>query len=436
MFGLGLFNKPETNAAGGGTNTNAKNAIKPGPSRISFDKIPFSAIDQSRFNEVDSRMNMGPDLSWQEVAPEKLKQLGIYKTDEKKKLQGKDVSLDRFTMPDGSSMALAPDLGANIMNLQLAGREIISSPLMKNKAAKNYVPDIQGAPLISPPNRTDQTKLFMPNGKTIELMPWYQKLWQKLPFTKKTFNYDHGNMIHGRIYKNKWSLDKAEMNQSGDLKVTYKFNTKDDPVLKKKFGEAEFKMAYIMMKDPVTGAQKMKTQVEVTNTGNKSSANNGVYPLVGLGFHPYIKIDKGTNFSAPVTQQYEVDKNLMPTGNLIPPEQSQIQSGIPASKKESGLIDTTYTGLLNNYTNPQLGKSYAQSIINLGDGGTIKVSQDNKLFNHTTIFNGEDGHLCIEPISCAANASELQAKGLLQASARFLQPGETVKGDYSISYQA
>ena len=41
-----------------------------------------------------------------------------------------------------------------------------------------------------------------------------------------------------------------------DLKLSYKFNTSDDTELKKKFGEAEFKMSYIMMKDPITGEAK------------------------------------------------------------------------------------------------------------------------------------------------------------------------------------
>ena len=390
-------------------------------------------LNNSGLNNIQNFYRQ-PDFSWQEVSLDTLKQQGIYKNDEKKKLKGKEVVLDRFTMADGSSIALAPDLGANIMNLKLGDREIIESPLMKNKAADNYVPKIQGAPLITPPNRT-HGKIHMPNGKTIDLLPWHKRMWQKLPFTKKSYNYDHGNMIHGRVYKNKWSLDKTEMNQSGDLKITYKFNTKDEPVLKKKFGEAEFKIAYIMTKDPVTGAPKMKTEVEVTNTGNKKSANQGVYPLVGLGFHPYIKVDKGATFSAPVTQQYKVDKDLIPTGELMPPEQSLIQTGIPVSQKKSGLIDTTYTGLVNNYTSPVNGHSFAQTTINLAKGGVINVNQGTDFFNHLTIYNGDPDHLCVEPLSCAADASGLQAKGVAGTSARFLRPGETVRGDYAIVYQ-
>ena len=115
----------------------------------------------------------------------------------KKKIEGKEVNLDRFTMADGSSIALAPDLGANIMNLQLAGKEIIQSPLMKNKASENYVPKIQKVLLNLPTEPYEKILKFIYLMVKRLNSSMASKDLTEITFTKKAYNYDHSNMIHG-----------------------------------------------------------------------------------------------------------------------------------------------------------------------------------------------------------------------------------------------
>ena len=91
---------------------------------------------------------------------------------------------------------------------------------------------------------------------------------------------------------------------------------------------------------------------------------------------------------------------MIPTGKLISPEKTLNPNRMPVSQKSSGLIDTSFIlVLLTTIWNPLTGRSYARSTINLGDGSQVHVSQDNRLFNHLTVYNGDDGHYVL--IDCA-----------------------------------
>ena len=291
---------------------------------------------------------------------------------------------------------------------------------------------MEGMPLISPPNRTNKSEIYYPDAKG--------KI-QKIKLTNrwnKNFEFNKGNIIHGRMHKEKWSLKEAATNSAGDLKLTYNFNTKDDPILSKKLGSAEFSMTYTLSKNPETGVPDLKTEITVTNTGNKKSPNGGLYPLVGLGFHPYFNVDKEASFTAPVKEKLELDKKLIPTDKL-----ENASSDINTCKKASkaqGFIDASYT----IKPNPE-GK--VRSTITQGSGTKIHIDQSREM-SFITVFNGEtdkktgQNKLCIEPLSCAPNASELQFKNkastggtALKANAITLKPEESHRASFTISLE-
>jgi galactose mutarotase-like enzyme len=239
------------------------------------------------------------------------------------------------------------------------------------------------------------------------------------------------------MHKEKWFLKEAATNNAGDLKLTYNFNTKDDPILSKKLGSAEFSMTYTLSKNPETGVPDLKTEITVTNTGNKKSPNGGLYPLVGLGFHPYFNVDKEASFTAPVKEKLELDKKLIPTDKLENAS-SDINTGRKASKAQ-GFIDATYTVKPN-------AQREVRSTITQGSGTKIHIDQSHEM-GFITVYNGETNNktqnkLCIEPLSCAPNAGELQFKNkastggtALEPNALTLKPEESHRASFTISVE-
>jgi len=297
---------------------------------------------------------------------------------------------------------------------------------------------MEGMPLISPPNRTNESKIYYSNakGKTREI---------KLAKPKEdegngNFEFNEGNMIHGRMHKEKWSLKEAATNSAGDLKLTYNFNTKDDPILSKKLGSAEFSMTYTLSKNPKTGVPSLKTEVTVTNTGDEKSPNGGLYPLVGLGFHPYFNVDQAASFTAAVGKELKLGEKGIPTGELENAS-SNINTGRKASKAD-GQIDATYT------VKPNV-QGEARSTITQEKGTKIHIDQSSEM-GFITIYNGEtdkvtgQNKLCIEPLTCPPNASELQFKNktkastgetALQPNAITLKPQERQRASFTISVE-
>jgi len=380
------------------------------------------------------------DLNWQTVDLNKLKTTGMLST-ETKKVAGKDIIIQSFSLSDKSTkVSISPELGANVLSLELAGEKIINSPVLETNAGGSKVNEMEGMPLISPPNRTNKSEIYYSdnNGRTQKIKLANPKQDEK----SGNFEFHDGNMIHGRMHKEPWSLKKAETNQAGDLKLTYNFNTKDDPILSKKLGSAEFSMTYTLSKNPETGVPALKTEITVTNTGDKKSPNNGLYPLVGLGFHPYFDVDKEASFTAPIQKELELGEKLIPTGKLKDASKDPINTGRKASKAY-GQIDATYTIKPN-------AQGEIRSTITQGNGTKIHIDQSHEM-DFITIYNGEtdkktgQNKLCIEPLTCAPNASELQFNHKTKAStedpaalkpnAIVLKPQEKHHASFTISVE-
>lgn len=389
-----------------------------------------SSQGTSRSPQTQSLSESQQDFNWQTVNLENLKTAGILST-ETKKVAGKDMTIQSFSLNDKSAkVSISPELGANVLGLELAGEKVISSPVLENKAKGNNVSQMEGMALISPPNRTNKSEIYYPDAKGKIRKIKLTNRWNK------NFEFNKGNMIHGRMHKEKWSLKEAVTNSAGDLKLTYNFNTKDDPILSKKLGSAEFSMTYTLSKNPETGVPSLKTEVTVTNTGDKKSPNGGLYPLVGLGFHPYFNVDKEASFTAPVREKLELDKKLIPTGKLENAS-SDINTGRKASKAE-GFIDATFTVKPN-------AKGEARSTITQGNGTKIHIDPSSEM-GFVTIYNGEtnkktgQNKLCIEPLSCAPDASELECENkatdaALKPNAITLKPQESHQASFTISVE-
>ena len=393
-----------------------------------------SSQGTNRSPQTQSLSKPPDNLNWQTVDLQTLETTEMLST-ETKKVAGKDITIQSFSLSDKSAkVSISPELGANVLSLELADEKVISSPILENKAGGNKVHEMEGMPLISPPNRTNKSKIYYSDakGKTREI---------KLAKPKQdegngNFEFNEGNMIHGRMHKELWSLQKAETNKTGDLRLTYNFNTQDDPILSRKLGFAEFSMTYTLSKNPETGVPSLKTEVTVTNTGDKNSPNGGLYPLVGLGFHPYFNVDKEASFTAPVEKELELGENGIPTGKLEDAS-SNINTGRRASRAD-GQIDATYT------VKP-IAEGEARSTITQENGTKIHIDQSREM-GFITIYNGEtdkqtdQNKLCIEPLTCPPNASELQfnnkaTDAALTPNAITLKPQDSQRASFTISVE-
>jgi galactose mutarotase-like enzyme len=423
------------------TQRNAKSATATNGQITQTIDIQPSAKTQKRNSSVNSHSpqtlslsEAQKDFNWQTVDLKKLENAGILST-ETKKVAGKDITIQSFSLSDKSArISISPELGANVLGLELAGEQVISSAVLEAKAKGNNVSEMEGMPLISPPNRTNKSEIYYSDAKGK-----IKKI--KLKAKRGDFEFHEGNMIHGRMHKEKWSLKEAATNSAGDLKLTYNFNTKDDPILSKKLGSAEFSMTYTVSKNPETGVPSLKTEITVTNTGDKKSPNGGLYPLVGLGFHPYFNVDKEASFTAPVKEKLELDKKLIPTGKLEDASKDSINTGRKASRKD-GPIDATYTVKPN-------AQGEARSTITQGNGTKIHIDQSREM-GFITVFNGEtdkktgQNKFCIEPLTCTPNASKLKFDTKTEAStggtalkpnAITLKPEESHRASFTISLE-
>ena len=324
-------------------------------------------------------------------------------TEELQLADGRKIVNQIYKSKDGQTeVKIAPDLGASLLNLTVKGKSIINSPV-KNLSQANNVSEIQGMPLISPPNRT-RNKFY--NGSKVI----------KLPNVKEQFEVTRGDMIHGRLFRNKWSLEGAEENNKGDLRLNYSFNSSQDPYLAQHFGDATYRLSYILRQ-----GGELEVEIGVKNNGSTT------YPLIGVGFHPYFDIDEDSQFKFSAKEVYKTNWRGLPTGKFTEPKNIGLKSG-DWNPSHARKVEHVFTGL--DFDTDDLTHSEIKT-----KQGTVKLSQS-KEFSHLVIFNRERGKLCLEPQSCATDASFLSArKGLAKADARFLEPGAGFNGRMKISLE-
>jgi galactose mutarotase-like enzyme len=282
---------------------------------------------------------------------------------------------------------------------------------VKLKKKEISVDKLKGMPFISPPNRGNI--IYTPKGKPLintkrrALIDWLMG--------RNNFDKVGGQMIHGRLFKMPWRLQSIEKDSSGSaLRATVVFETKNDKYLLKHFGDAEFSLTYTLSKDTGTNRTNLETKVKVTNKSDKD------YPLVGFGFHPYFVTPKGSSFRIPAQKKYE-DHEGIPTGKLSPVQDTDTE----------GSVDRVFTDLLRS-PDSQAAISTIQLANKLGNS-SIQIEQS-EIFNHLVVYNGSEGYTCIEPQTCATDATRLAyKKNIAEASPSFLPARETVEGIFKIS---
>ncbi|WP_339318988.1 aldose 1-epimerase [Paenibacillus sp. FSL R10-2734] len=287
-------------------------------------------------------------------------------------------------------VTLLPRLGNNVISLfdVKEQREILRQPDESDQAFFLQKPYHFGMPLLIPPGRIRKGQ-FQFEGTS------YQ-------FDQNTANDNH---IHGLHRTQAWCVSDIEEDEDG-CAVTTEFRTEDDPHWMEQFPfPLKFEMTFRLQEARLTQILK------VTNLGDHR------IPF-GIGYHTWFMIDgepERWNLKLPVNSIYELNDELLPSGNLIP----------------LGDLEALNTGMNMQGTNfdtaLRIGeKQPVEALLLRDDGYGLRYTADENLFRHWVLYTKgpADQFLCIEPYTWLANApnvsEDVSFTGLLT-----IEPGQS-----------
>ena len=267
-------------------------------------------------------------------------------------------------------VTLLPRLGNNVISLfdVKKQREILRRPDESDQAFFMQKPYHFGMPLLIPPGRIRKGQ-FQFEGTS------YQ-------FDQNTANDNH---IHGLHRTQAWCVSDIEEDEDG-CAVTTEFRTEDDPHWMEQFPiPLKFEMTFRLQEARFTQT------LTVTNLGDHR------IPF-GIGYHTWFMIDgepERWNLKLPVNSIYELNDELLPSGNLIP----------------LGDLEALNTGMNMQGTNfdtaLRIGeKQPVEALLLRDDGYGLRYTADENLFRHWVLYTKgpADQFLCIEPYTWLANA--------------------------------
>ena len=267
-------------------------------------------------------------------------------------------------------VTLLPRLGNNVISLfdVKKQREILRQPDESDQAFFMQKPYHFGMPLLFPPGRIRKGQ-FQFEGTS------YQ-------FDQNTANDNH---IHGLHRTQAWCVSDIEEDEDG-CAVTTEFRTEDDPHWMEQFPiPLKFEMTFRLQEARLTQTLK------VTNLGDHR------IPF-GIGYHTWFMIDgepERWNLKLPVNSIYELNDELLPSGNLIPLDD------LEALNTGMNMQGTNFDTAL------RIGeKQPVEALLLRDDGYGLRYTADENLFRHWVLYTKgpADQFLCIEPYTWLANA--------------------------------
>lgn len=247
-----------------------------------------------------------------------------------------------------------------------------------------------GIPLLIPPGRIRKGK-FQFEGTS------YQ-------FDQNTAGDNH---IHGLHRTQSWCVSDIEEDEDG-CAVTTEFLTEDDPHWMEQFPiPLKFEMTFRLQD------ARLSQTLKVTNLGDHR------IPF-GIGYHTWFMIDgepERWNLKLPVNSIYELNDELLPSGNLIPlGDLDSLNSGI-------NLQGTNFDTAL------RIGdKQPVEALLLRDDGYGLRYTTDENLFRHWVLYTKgpADQFLCIEPYTWLPDAPNVSDDpsftGLLK-----VEPGQSLE---------
>ncbi len=267
-------------------------------------------------------------------------------------------------------VTLLPRLGNNVISLLdlKAEREILRRPDESDQAFFMQKPYHFGIPLLIPPGRIRKGQ-FQFEGIS------YQ-------FDQNTAGNNH---IHGLHRTQSWCVSDIEEDEEG-CAVTTEFRTVDDPHWMEQFPTPlKFEMTFRLQD------ARLSQTLKVTNLGDHR------IPF-GMGYHTWFMIDgepERWNLKLPVESIYELNDELLPSGNLIP------LNNLKTLNDGMNLQGTNFDTAL------RIGeKQPVQALLMRDDGYGLRYTADESHFRHWVLYTKgpAEQFLCIEPYTWLPDA--------------------------------
>lgn len=272
-------------------------------------------------------------------------------------------------------LTLAPEWGGSIATLMHQGR-----PVLRGTATPGGPLDCACFPLVPYCNRIRDGR-FAFRGRQVAIAP--NMAGDPSP-------------LHGDGWLEPWQIEHQD-----DASATLVFA--HEP--------GEWPWAYGSRQTFRVGATGLEAEITCTNRSDTPMP-------CGLGFHPYFLCDTDTQIDTGVTEVWEVDNKVLPTG-VAPATGSYALNGTPACARD---LDNGYGGW-----NGDLALTYA-------DGAVVRMtSPDARFFQIYSPSSG--GLLAAEPVSHANAALNEPEARWPELGLQVLEPGETMRLRMSLSVE-
>lgn len=270
-------------------------------------------------------------------------------------------------------VTLLPGLGNNVIRIwdRMKQREVLRVPDAADLDFYMQKPYHFGIPMLIPPGRI-RRGAFEYDGVR------YQ-------FDQNTANNNH---IHGLHRTQAWKVtDIQELDEY--CTVTATFLTDSDPNWTRQY-PIPLKLEMTL---ELRGSTLSQT-LQVHNLGEHAAP-------FGFGLHTWFMIDgepEKWKLELPVSAVYELDAELLPTGNVLPlGDHALLPQGI---KLKGTNFDTAF----------QIGDNPVRAVLTRDDGLKLVYSAGERYFKHWVVYTkGEaDQFICIEPYTWLPDAPNLQ----------------------------
>ncbi len=224
-------------------------------------------------------------------------------------------------------------------------------------------------------------------------------------------NLPDGTTIHGDVRTRAW---KVEVEDEDRFEATLDSRDCDD---------FNYPFALRFRHRLRLERERLVVELETENCDSSSAP-------VGMGFHPYFRRrlterDRDVLVMVPARKRYPLDAAL-PTENAVDVEGAKdLRSLAPLGERH---LDDCYTCLDDS----------TFRLIYTGTGVEVRVEVD-PVFGHVIVYSPRDEQgnpsdfVAVEPVSNASDAFNLMARGSNATGVRVLEPGETLKGTWSLS---
>ncbi|MBP1992058.1 aldose 1-epimerase [Paenibacillus eucommiae] len=288
---------------------------------------------------------------------------------------------------DVLSFSLCPSINNNLFRVwdKKLNREVLRVP--ESPQTLKDAPVHYGTPILFPPNRI-RRGAFEYDGRN------YQ-------FPINTANENH---IHGLIGHLPWQVTNIS-EESDHLSITSTFRTEDFPEVLKHYPNAlTLEVTY-----ELRGTSLIHTLKATNNSSTKAP--------FGYGLHTWFLLDhapQNWTFELPVSGVWELDKELIPNGTILPLGRfEELSEGISLENQD---LDTVF----------QIGDHERLAVLKQ-EGCEVRYSASD-IFKHWVIYTkGQaDNYICLEPYTWVTDAPNSELDPSITGLTG-VEPGETLE---------